>query len=74
MIEKNEYELTHFIKKKYSIYPELKGCINGNKRLEDIYNFLKSCINYKANKTKTWTSYMTETSKQAKLNEENNIK
>ena len=37
--EKYHYELTHYVENKYSIYPQLKGCIHGNTRLEDIYNF-----------------------------------
>lgn len=41
-IDKYKYELIHYIENKDSIYPEIKRCINGKKRLEDIYNYLKS--------------------------------
>ena len=52
--EKYHYELTHYVENKYSIYPQLKGYIHGHTRLEDIYNCLKSSINYKGNKSKCW--------------------
>ena len=43
-IYKKEY--TIFIKNPESIYPPLKGCKNGNKRLENNYNYLLSSVNY----------------------------
>ena len=58
--EKYHYDLSHYVENKFSIYPEIKGCINGKTRLEDIFNFLKSYINYKDNKTKCWQNFITK--------------
>lgn len=63
--------LSHYVENKFSIYPEIKGCINRKTRLEDIFNFLKSCINYKVNKTKCWPNYKTIASKEAKKKNKN---
>ena len=70
--EKYHYELTHYVENKYYIYPQLKGCIHGNTRLEDIYNFLKSSINYKGNKSKCWPKYINDASNDVKNKTKNN--
>ena len=69
--EKYHYELTHYVENKNSIYPQLKACIHGNTRLEDIYNFLKSSINYKGNKSKCWPKYITDASNEVKNKSKN---
>lgn len=63
--------MTHYVENKYSIYPQLKGYIHGHTRLEDIYNILKSSINYKGNKSKCWPKYITDASKDVKNNTKN---
>jgi hypothetical protein len=63
--------LTHYVENKYSIYPQLKGYIHGHTRLEDIYNFLKSSINYKGNKSKCWPKYITDASNEVKNKSKN---
>ena len=47
-------------------YPEIKGCISRQTRLEDIFKFLKSYINYKDNNTKCRPNYITNDSKNIK--------
>ena len=69
--EKYHYELTHYVENKYSIYPQLKGYIHGHTRLKDIYNFLKSSINYKGNKSKCWPKYITDASNEVKNKSKN---
>ena len=62
-LDKYEKELSNFVENKVSIYPKLNGCISGNTRLEDIYNFLKSNQNYnnsKNNQSKHWPKYINE--------------
>ena len=66
--------MTHYVDNKYSIYPEIKGYINGHTRLEDIYNFLKSSINYKGNKAKCWSKYITDASNHVKNKAKNKTK
>ena len=38
--DKYKYELTHFVENNVSKYPALKGYIDGETRLEDIFNYL----------------------------------
>ena len=45
--------------------------IHGHTRLKDIYNFLKSSINYKGNKSKCWPKYITDASNEVKNKSKN---
>ena len=42
--------MRNYINNKFSKYPELKGYISENTRLEDIFNFKKLSINNEDNK------------------------
>ena len=53
----------------------MEGCKNGETRLEDIFNFLKSEIDFNNNKLnkKLWPKFITNLEDQIKANKENKI-
>lgn len=50
--DKYKEELISFVTNENSIYPKFEGCKNGDKRFEDIFNFLISEKKYNENKVK----------------------
>lgn len=59
LTEKYKKELTSFVKNNDSIYPIINGCKNGNTRLQDIYNYLKSGLeNNTKSKKKIWQNLL----------------
>ena len=72
---KYEEALKNFLTNENLIYPKMEGCKNGETRLEDIFNFLKSEIDFNNNKLnkKLWPKFITNLKEQIKANKENKI-
>ena len=75
MYDKYKKELTSFIVNKESIYPKMNCCKNGNSRLEDIFNYIKSCKYPKiySNK-KVWLRFIIDAEEHNQKININNIK
>ena len=62
-IESNyEEDLKNFLINENSIYPKIEGCKNGETRLEGIFDFLKSEIDFNNNilNKKLWPKFITD--------------